>query len=706
MDSMEAISQTPSSRNFMEMKSALPKDGFAPLRMQRSSITNSTHRSSCLTNYTSNDNGSFDSAKMGELSRDHPKEALPPLHVLRRSNNDGTAPTMFSVMSRSDKSSNRSLLNKDASVKLSPLFRFMKYGRRRKQLSEVQLRQQIKKHCESREWSRVRKLISRHDFHEGPEEILETANSVAAKSSSSEDRQSSNKEMVHNIASRRPSYGSRNGERLSFSGKESAAAAAVIKAAAAAALLEECSSSENGGDKSVILCEENILHDICAYNPPRDVIELLLAAMRHRRGSTCGRDDKGRTPLHVAAANGASSEVIDALVRADPLPATMGDDDDRSPLHLAVKYLAYDEYVIHTPQSTAKPSMFQFRRTGAEHPGFSIPSRDEVIEETRTTVEILKNTMMTYPGQVDFKDEDKTGFAPIDYAIDGSVMDRYILRWLIRRSKSQNLCRRSTCQSQESDRTPKTRNSFSRVKAAVNACETPAAFSRKTRRSTHSGSSVSSVGSLHSQDVFVVHQIEKEEIEARKHRIDRLSLRKKKKRTLHRLCDVFGIEEASNPSLTQDLIHYELSQVPSNSREELNDSFKPASLENIDHVQTLNEEDAEAFDLPAVDLAKNDESALPTNQCMTEEEIYMYHLQSYIEDHMDGAYDNLEYCDDLEFLYDDPDEVEQTNSKHNLDKSETSVKCTEGEILSFDVIVTRRNNSWDFDDCSEITCTL
>lgn len=64
-----------------------------------------------------------------------------------------------------------------------------------------------------------------------------------------------------------------------------------------------------------------------------------------KRGSTCGRDENGMTPLHVAM-SGASSGVIDALTRtrADRLAATMGDVNHRSPLHLAVKYLAY---VVH-----------------------------------------------------------------------------------------------------------------------------------------------------------------------------------------------------------------------------------------------------------------------------------------------------------------------------------------------------------------------
>jgi ankyrin repeat protein len=339
------------------------------IRKQRSSITDPTHRSSIFTNYTSNDGNSLGSTSLGERDNNNYSESvLPDVHVLRRTNNDGTAPTMFSVVSRSDRSSNRSNiiradLSTNPSRKSNTLLRFLKHGRRRKQLSEAQLRKQIKKHCEDGNWSRVRKLISNHDFTEIPDAGLET-NSVLAKSSSSEGKQGSSKssivEPVQNGTSRRPSYGSRNGERLSFTGKESAAAAAVIKAAAAAALLEESSASEECTYNADIACDENILHDVCSYHPPRDVVELLLVAMRHRVGSTCSRDENGRTPLHVAVASGASSGVIDALTLADPLPATMGDEDKRSPLHLAVKFLAYDErYNINPIVAQATPKQVQ-----------------------------------------------------------------------------------------------------------------------------------------------------------------------------------------------------------------------------------------------------------------------------------------------------------------------------------------------------------
>ena len=639
------------------------------------------------------------------------------MHQLRRNNKEGTAPTMFSAVSHSENSSSFASFCRDASniASTSFIFGILNRSRRRRQLSEDELRKQIRRHCESRKWSRVRKLISRHDFLDPPKPIVETGNSVAAKSSSSDDRQSSNKEMIQNTASRRPSYGS--------TGKESAAAAAVIKAAAAAALLEECSSSENGGDKSVILCEENILHDICAYNPPRDVIELLLAAMRHRRGSTCGRDDKGRTPLHVAAANGASSEVIDALVRADPLTASMGDDDDRSPLHLAVKYLAYDERYPEQNQmpvnqyDPSKVSSFREKNsTNSFHCSFL--SKEDAIRDTGQIILILKIAMMTYPGQVDFKDEDKTGFAPIDYAIDGSIMDSKIISSLIRRNESLDQCRRAAYQSQHSDKSLISMSSLAAKFSKHSSTSSKNSVSRRRKHNDHSISNATSRKSSSSRDDEIVNQNEKEEIEARKHRIDRLNQRKTKKRMKNRLFDVFGIEEGT--ALNQPLI-----ETNQQTEEISGDEDKKEENEAENTVNTLQKQPGNrraqhyarksnselSFSMTTFDhnglegllekQSEPDRGHIAGNEILTEEEIYMYHLQSYLEDNVDNAIGDLEYCDDLEFLYDDSDEARADSQDKEQHRTEDRPSQRDHNV-PFEVNAV----SLESDDCSEVTFVM
>ncbi|KAL3780345.1 hypothetical protein ACHAWO_008237 [Cyclotella atomus] len=645
---------------------------------------------------------------MNALSDDQ----LPDVHVLRRADNEGTAPTMFSAVSRSDRSSNRSLFRRDPTTTTTSMNKwsflgFLKHGRRRKQLSEDQLRKQIKRHCENRDWSKVRKLISNHDFTEVPEVVL---------SSSSEGRQSQTMEPVH--ASRRPSYGSRNGDRLSFTGKESAAAAAVIKAAAAAALMELGSSSEDSSQKAKDVCDENILHDVCSHNPPRDVIELLLAAMRHRRGSTCGRDRHGRTPLHVAVATGASYVVIDALTRADPLAATMGDADQRSPLHLAVKYLAYDESLteqnqhLATQHSSSKKPVFKSNATSANT---NIMSKEEAIENTRRIVTILKNTMMTYPGQIDFKDEDSNGFAPLDYALDGSINDRTILRCLIRRDKSQDIRRKSSLQSESTDKTSKTRNALALKFTKQGSASTFGSKNsfQRTRRSSRSGSSFSSHDSMHSQDKELVHQIEKEEMEARRHRIHRLNSRKKTKKTKQMkssLLDVFGIEEElasaqGQPDTELEQVEVQQEEQPDTGDGHLDDTplkihtrTRRSSFKSQLSFSMTTQGPIETTELTSKQTRHIDQQDTAAQQpSMTEEEMYNLHLQAYLADSMRNVIGDVEYCHDLDFLLQDPDEDEL----HSLSEQEL-------ETPVFEIIlpICMNESAPQNDDCSEVTLRL
>lgn len=649
--------------------------------------------SSLHDSHNKNGDHSIGSPSFEGLGDCYNKQQLPDVNILRR-DNEGTVPTMFSVMSRSDKSSISSLFRRDPAntSTIPPSFlRFLKYGRRPKQLTEAQLRKQIKRHCECGNWSRVRKLVANHDFTEIPdtEIVPETNPSVEKKSSNSEGKSSLILESVQDQTSRRPSYSSRNVDRLSFTGRESEAVSAAIKAAAAA----ERSDSDGFSETPDIVCDENILHDICRHNPPRDVIDLLIVGMRHRKGSTCGRDEKGHTPLHVAVASGASSVVIDALVRADPLPATMGDNHGRSPLHLAVKFLAYDErYLIDPVPISSKRSVFKPKKLSGNRTNRTVLSREDAIENTRQIIVILKNAMIIYPGQIDFKGEDITGFAPLDYAIDGSIKDKTILRLLIRRDKSQDLCRRSTSHSQESVATLKTSNSVAGMPA------------KQKRRSVRSICSVSTRDSLQSQDIDVVHQIEKEEMESRRHRINRLNARKQKKRVQTRLVDIFGIDESG--IVLDQPEQLSAGQLPQVSHETARDSFKCHDKETSNNSCHSHFSSRELHNEPEENIVQTikvteEEAEGTAAKPMTEEEMYMHHLQLYLEQNMDDCIGDLEYCDDIDYLYDDPEEVQD----HPLGLQPSVETKSDDQILDFEICVTHENNLCHFDDCSEITWT-
>lgn len=56
----------------------------------------------------------------------------------------------------------------------------------------------------------------------------------------------------------------------------------------------------------------------------------------------------------------------------------------------------------------------------------------------------------------------------------------------------------------------------------------------------------------------------------------------------------------------------------------------------------------------------NQEDASPaTTSHTTEKEIYNRYMQAYIDDFIDEYMGDMEFCDDLDFLYNDPDEVEE-----------------------------------------------
>eukprot|EP00986_Skeletonema_menzelii_P015616 scaffold12237_cov208-Skeletonema_menzelii.AAC.3 len=224
---------------------------------------------------------------------------------------------------------------------LGSLFSKMKirtkqWSRRRKTISENNLRKQLTKYAERGDWDDVKKLLSNYDFAAIP---MPTINGADSSNSSHEAKSSS-----AGAAGRRPSYGSRN----SFArNSESAAAAAAIKAA----LFDEGSSASAApSSDSHSDVGENVLHDMCRCKPPLDVFETLLISLRHRRAYTSGKDHMGRTPLHVAAACGASPDIIEALALADPSPASIGDLDRRTPLHIAVRNLAYNRQEENHPQ--------------------------------------------------------------------------------------------------------------------------------------------------------------------------------------------------------------------------------------------------------------------------------------------------------------------------------------------------------------------
>lgn len=80
------------------------------------------------------------------------------------------------------------------------------------------------------------------------------------------------------------------------------------------------------------------LHIALAYRPPLSVVESIISGMKsHVLIPEEMRDERGLTPLHVAASHFAGEEVIVRLLQGESLliPAVLRDNTGRTPLHCA-----------------------------------------------------------------------------------------------------------------------------------------------------------------------------------------------------------------------------------------------------------------------------------------------------------------------------------------------------------------------------------
>lgn len=510
------------------------------------------------------------------------------------------------------------------------------WSRRRKIISEANLRKKMNKYAVRGDWNDVKKLLSNHDFADIPI-IPEPVISGGDGSSNGEGKSSScgtadiplrAKPQPRPLTMRSPSYGS---TRNSFTGKESAAAAAAIKAA----LFDDGSSAAALSSERFVNVGENLLHDICRCNPPLDVLDTLLTSLRHRQGYTSGKDDMGRTPLHVAAACGASPDVIEALALADPSPASEADNDGRTPLHIAVRHFVYNRHEEnHSPddiEPLAKPP--------------SSVRQEELLDEDAygqfaTKISILKEVMMAYPGKVDFKEEDKMGYSPLDYAIDGNITDEAILHCLLGRKGLTEYKRLSGC----SIATQVTQN-FSKL-------------SKPHKRSQYSDTS-----SACSQDLEVLLRLEEEEIAARREKLERMRSRHQKVKIQSTLFDMFGIDQellgVEPPCVEQEgngskaIADESPKQQP--AAEKLEKATTPPQERRPSRRMSSRKMRSFRSHLTSSSSRRLRKESDTDKMSMTSDDIYNAHLDAYLNGLAD---DNLEFrADDDSFdIFHDPEE--------------------------------------------------
>jgi len=241
--------------------------------------------------------------------------------------------------------------------------------------------------------------------------------------------------------------------------------------------------------------------------------------------------------------------------------------------------------------------------------------------------------MMTYPGKIDFKDEDKSGYSPLDYAIEGNVTNKAIIQKLVRRREINNT-RRSV-----------SKQNSSRVKRSSGSC----------------GRSVLTYSSnTEAQDIDVLHQLEQDEIEARRLRLRKMKSKPEKvsDKDDGELFDIFGIDPSAQLSKGE-------------AAEDLNPCIPQEQGGDTTSILSPDQE------LPPQEL--NDSA------------IYNKHLQAYMEDYMDGygfEEDLLQNPSDSSFdIFQDPElvadaqkTIDEYHGRRNVNDFNEAQVLLNGEI--------------------------
>lgn len=164
----------------------------------------------------------------------------------------------------------------------------------------------------------------------------------------------------------------------------------------AASWMEDCSLSK-GSTCLQTFKGETILHLIMAYQPPSEVVDLLIRKIIQKRPGSVPEDKAdmhGRTPLHVAVIHGCDIAVVDRLMNGVVSygPALTKDSQLRLPLHWAC----------------ANPKLSSKGRSGLASCG----SRSK---DSENMIRIIQALVKVYPHAVTMKDQ--CGMTPLDLAV-------------------------------------------------------------------------------------------------------------------------------------------------------------------------------------------------------------------------------------------------------------------------------------------------
>jgi hypothetical protein len=172
------------------------------------------------------------------------------------------------------------------------------------------------------------------------------------------------------------------------------------------AWIDDCSLSKDGASGMQTFKGETILHLIMLYQPPVEVVCILIQRMMQKRPDTvpeAATDLLSRTPLHIAVMNDCEVAVIERLLSGTVtlVPAVAKDSQQRLPLHWAC-----------------------IRPKSKDYWWQSCAAR---LRDSENTIRVIETLLDAYPHAVHVQDQ--TGMTPLDLAIV-NFSHPYVLRLL------------------------------------------------------------------------------------------------------------------------------------------------------------------------------------------------------------------------------------------------------------------------------------
>ena len=161
----------------------------------------------------------------------------------------------------------------------------------------------------------------------------------------------------------------------------------------------------------------NVLHIMCEYHPPAKVVNHI-ASMFPLLTIQVNKDKQ--TPLHVAAAHGASHRVISTLLKhGGSSPATMQDIKGRTPLHLHLKHCTAD---VRNCDPGDNDFLCTKRSSSSNNKGDSSASACVLV--SGPNVKILRLLAEAAPQSIQL--EDKEGQTPLCLATPAKLESRFV----------------------------------------------------------------------------------------------------------------------------------------------------------------------------------------------------------------------------------------------------------------------------------------